>query len=318
MKPDGHPRGGSTLRAVTRCDGRRPIQTMFRTLKTKDWFHQDGYPIAVERRDPQEQFGLHTHEFSEVVLVTGGHGLHVTDGGSWQLAAGDVFVIGGPRAHEYRDLDQLRLINILFQPQKLHLQTSDLGALPGFHALFNLEPVWRRRHNFDSRLHLTPKELSIVLGLVDQLESELSSRTPGFAFMATAIFMQIVGYLSRCYGRTKNPNSRALLRIAETITHLETHLDEERTLDDLAKMASMSKRSFVRAFKEATGSSPIAYLLQLRVSRAAALLRRDDSASITEIAFQSGFTDSNYFTRQFRKIMGLSPRDYRQQHVVKR
>jgi AraC family L-rhamnose operon transcriptional activator RhaR/AraC family L-rhamnose operon regulatory protein RhaS len=291
---------------------------MFRTLKTKDWFHRDGFPIAVERRELQEQFGLHSHEFSEIVLVTGGHGLHVTDVNSWTLATGDVFVIGGPRAHEYRDIDRLSLINILFQPQRLQLQTADLSSLAGYHALFSLEPVWRRRHNFDSRLHLSPKELSVVSAHVDQLDEELKQRAPGFTFMATACFMQIIGYLSRCYGRTKNPNSRALLRIAETISHLETHLDEERSLDDLATMASMSKRSFIRAFKEATGSSPIAYLLQSRVSRAAALLRRDDSTSITEVAFQSGFTDSNYFTRQFRKIMGLSPRSYRQQQLVKR
>ena len=291
---------------------------MFRTLKTKDWFHQDGFPIAVERREPQEQFGLHSHEFSEIVIVTGGRGLHVTDVSSWTLATGDVFVIGGPRAHEYRDIENLGLINILFQPQRLPLQTSDLGSLAGYHALFSLEPVWRRRHNFDSRLHLSPKELSVVLGTVDQLDEELKARSAGFAFMATAFFMQIVGYLSRCYGRTKNPNSRALLRIAETITYLETHLDEERSLDELAAMASMSKRSFIRAFKEATGSSPIAYLLQLRVSRASALLRRDDTISITDVAFQSGFSDSNYFTRQFRKIMGQSPRTYRQQHLIRR
>ena len=291
---------------------------MFRTLKSKDWFHQDGFPIAVERREPQEQFGLHSHEFSEIVLVTGGRGLHVTDVNSWTLATGDVFVIGGPRAHEYRDIENLGLINILFQPQRLPLQTSDLGSLAGYHALFSLEPVWRRRHNFDSRLHLSPKELSVVLGTVDQLDEELKARSAGFAFMATAFFMQIVGYLSRCYGRTKNPNSRALLRIAETITYLETHLDEERSLDELAAMASMSKRSFIRAFKEATGNSPIAYLLQLRVSRASALLRRDDTISITDVAFQSGFSDSNYFTRQFRKIMGQSPRTYRQQHLVRR
>jgi AraC-like DNA-binding protein len=291
---------------------------MFRTLKTKDWFHRDGFPIAVERREPQEQFGLHSHEFSEIVLVTGGRGLHVTDVNSWTLATGDVFVIGGARAHEYRDIENLGLINILFLPQRLQLQSADLSSLAGYHALFSLEPVWRRRHNFASRLHLSPKELGVVSAYVDELDEELKQRGPGFAFMATACFMQIIGYLSRCYGRTKNPKSRALLRIAETISYLETHLEEERCLDELAAMASMSKRSFIRAFKEATGSSPIAYLLQSRVSRATALLCRDDSTSITDVALQSGFTDSSYFTRQFRKIVGLSPRTYRQQHLVKR
>ena len=38
------------------------------TLKRKDWFHADGFPIAVERREPQEPFGLHSHEFTEIVM----------------------------------------------------------------------------------------------------------------------------------------------------------------------------------------------------------------------------------------------------------
>jgi quercetin dioxygenase-like cupin family protein len=65
-------------------------------LKGKDWFHADGFPIAVERRDPREPFGLHAHEFSEIVIVTAGHGEHVAGEELYRLDAGDVFVIGSP------------------------------------------------------------------------------------------------------------------------------------------------------------------------------------------------------------------------------
>ena len=76
-------------------------ETTMQILKNEDWFHEDGFPIAVERRDPQEAFGIHTHEFSEIVVVTGGEGLHVTGEDSWPLTTGDVFVIGGSRPHDY-------------------------------------------------------------------------------------------------------------------------------------------------------------------------------------------------------------------------
>jgi hypothetical protein len=46
-------------------------QLMSRILKSADWFHADGFPIAVERREPQEPFLPHRHEFSEIVIVTG-------------------------------------------------------------------------------------------------------------------------------------------------------------------------------------------------------------------------------------------------------
>jgi AraC-like DNA-binding protein len=289
------------------------IPMTVRTLKTEDWFPADGFPIAVERRNPQGPFGPHAHAFSELVVVTGGHGLHVTAGESWPLAAGDVFVIGGPRPHHYREMERLCLINILYQPRRLHWDVSDLKALPGYHALFTLEPAWRSRHRFRSRLHLTPEELGVVLGHVDRLDEELRARTPGFGALATAWFLQIVGYLARCYGRAKNPDSRALLRIAEAITHLETHAEEEVNLDALSAIAHMSKRNFNRAFQAATGSSPIAYLIRLRLNKAAAILRRGDDP-VTDVAFRVGFNDSNYFTRQFRQVLGLSPREYRRQH----
>jgi AraC-like DNA-binding protein len=290
---------------------------MIRTLRKEDWFHPDGFPIVVARRDPQEPFGLHAHEFSEIVIITGGTGLHVTGSESWPLAAGDVFVIGGSRPHDYRDIQGLRLINVLFDPSDLRMELRDLPSLPGFHALFTLEPAWRQRHRFKSRLHLAPKDLGIVVGIVDQLDEELQARGPGFAFLATALYSQLIGYLARCYSRSRNPDSRALLRLAEAISYLETHFEDPIDLDELASIAHMSKRSFIRAFRAAMGSSPIAYLIQLRINRAADLLRRGDR-SITDIAFDVGFSEGNYFTRQFRKLVGVSPRIYRRQHAYER
>lgn len=284
---------------------------MLRTLKSSEWFSADGFPIAVERREPQAAFPPHKHEFSEIVLITGGEGLHVVGRQSWPLAAGDVFVIGGPRGHAYRDLKQLRLINILYLPEKLQFNTGDLKLLPGYHALFSLEPAWRRRHAFNSRLRLSPREMAPVVALVDQMEAELKARAPGFGFLATALFMQIVGSLSRSYERARNADSRHLLQIAKAIAHLESRTNSSINLDELAAIAGMSKRSLVRAFHEATGVPPIAYLIQLRINHAAARLRAS-ADSITDIAFQVGFTDSNYFTRQFTKQTGMSPRQYRQ------
>lgn len=292
---------------------RRATQTI-PTLKKHDWFPADGFPIVVLRREPQEPFGPHAHKFSELVITTGGHGLHVTSGESWPLAAGNVFVIGGTRPHEYRDLDKLKLINILFDPAKLRIDLADLPRLSGYHALFTLEPAWRKRHGFKSRLHLAPKELGVVAGHVELLEKELETRAAGFGFVATATFMQIIGFLSRCYSQSRNPDSRALPRIAEAMTHLEVKFDQPINLDELAGIAHMSKRSFIRAFQAATGASPIAYLIQLRINRGTELLRESD-APVTDIAFRVGFSDSNYFTRQFRKMTGISPRIYRRQQA---
>jgi AraC-like DNA-binding protein len=286
---------------------------MKQILRNQEWFHPDGFPISVERREPQEAFGPHTHEFTEIVIITGGKGLHITGNDSWELSAGDVFVIGGHRTHEYRDIQALRLVNVLFQPEQLTMSWLDLPSVPGYHAMFTLEPAWRTRHQCKSRLHLSSKELTALVALTDRLEQELKDRQQGFGFMAMATLMQIIGSLSRAYGRKPTPDGRALLRIGESVSYLELHLQEEVNIDLLAERARMSKRSFLRAFHLATGSSPIAWVIEQRIQRAAHLLRRT-TRSITEIAFEVGFNDSNYFTRQFTKQTGLSPSRYRTTH----
>ena len=283
---------------------------MKRILKIDEWFHPDGFPISVERREPQELFEPHAHEFAELVIVTGGKCLHVTGHDSWEMTAGDVFVIDGPREHEYRDLVDLRLVNILYQPNQLKMGLLDLPSVAGYHALFTLEPSWRSRQTTNSRLHLSSKDLAQVIELVDRLEVELKAREPGFGFMATASFMQIIGMLSRCYGRSPSPDGRALLRIGEAMSHLERNIHRDVNLEELASIANMSRRSFLRVFQSATGTSPLAWVIEQRINRACSLLRHTDRR-ITEIAFDVGFNDSNYFTRQFTKATGVSPRNYR-------
>jgi len=286
-----------------------------RILKIDEWFHPDGFPISVERREPQEHFEPHAHEFAELVIVTGGKCLHVTGNDSWELTAGDVFVIAGAREHEYRELVDLRLVNILYQPHQLKMGLLDLPSVAGYHALFTLEPSWRTRQTSKGRLHLPGKELAHVIELADRLEVELKVREPGFGFMAMAAFMQIIGHLSRCYGRSPSPDGRALLRIGEALSHLERNIHREVNLEELASIAHMSQRSFLRVFQSAVGTSPLAWVIEQRINRACVLLRQTDKR-ITEIAFDVGFNDSNYFTRQFTKATGLAPRSYRLRRAV--
>ncbi len=288
---------------------------MKRVLKIDEWFHPDGFPISVERREPQELFEPHSHEFAELVIVTGGKCLHVTGNDSWELTPGDVFVIAGPREHEYRNLENLRLVNILYQPNQLKMGLLDLPSVAGYHALFTLGSSWRKRQPTKGRLHLSGKEMVQLIELVNRLEVELKTREPGFGFMATAAFMQIIGLLSRCYGRSPSPDGRALLRIGEALSHLERNIHREVDLEELASIAHMSRRSFLRVFQSATGTSPLAWVIEQRINRACNLLRHTDRR-ITEVAFDVGFNDSNYFTRQFRKVTGLSPRDYRLRNGV--
>lgn len=81
---------------------------------------------------------------------------------------------------------------------------------------------------------------------------------------------------------------------------------EEWPVQRLAKVSGVSEAHFARSFKEAFGLPPHRYLLTRRIQKATALLR-DTDLSITEIAFQTGWSSLGTFGRTFRDITGESP-----------
>lgn len=284
-------------------------------LKRADWFSDPNCPIAIERQDPQEPIGLHTHEFCEIVVITGGKGRHVTGENEYDLQTGDTFVIGGARPHDYVNLDHLRLVNILFDPAEIPWTMGDLMSVPGYHVLFTLEPAFRERHQFNSRLRLSPMDLAHTIEVIDQLQKELQQKKPGYRLMAVTMFLQIATFLSRLYDRSRDERSGSLLQIADTISHIEMNFTQAITLDELVMISRMSRRNFLRTFEQTMGYSPIQYLIRLRIRKACEQLRTD-RANITEVAMSVGFTDSNYFSRKFRDITGVSPREYKSRYLT--
>lgn len=273
-------------------------------------FTRSGEAIRLIRRNPQIPYPLHTHDFSELVVVLGGTGTHITKYSRFEIFAGDVFVINGETAHGYENPEGLHLVNILYKPELLTKNAADLPTLPGYHVLFNLEPRYREDHKFNSRLHLSPAQLSFVEPLIKEIEKELEFDKSGRLFMALARFYSLLGYLCRLYSNEVVNNSRQLLRIGKAIGLLENSLQRHVPLKELTGITAMSVSTLNRIFKEATGFSPIQYHLRIRIKKAGELLC-STGLSVTEIAGFTGFDDSNYFSRQFRKITGLSPMEFR-------
>lgn len=274
------------------------------TLKTLDVF-----PLVVQRV-PQIPYVLHKHDFVELVVILGGRGIHYNERDAYEVMAGDCFVVSG--AHGYRDTENLTLANIIFYPTRLGLPLRQARKIAGYHAFFAFEPQYRRNHRFRSCLRLTLEKLSAVSMLVDRMADELARRTSGYELIATALLIELIGYLSRAYAQTDDHAAKPLLKLGEVLSHIEQHYMEPTTLDDLARVAHLSRRQLHRTFQNVTGYAPMDYLIRLRVHRAGELLRAGQ-LNVTEAALCVGFNDSNYFTRQFRRVMDCSPRTYAKQ-----
>lgn len=99
-------------------------------------------------------------------------------------------------------------------------------------------------------------------------------------------------------------------RVHQAVHFMEQRLDDPPSIDAIARYVGCSGRQLERAFSAALGVAPAAFQRQLRTDYACWMLE-NSPRSITEIAFDCGFSDAAHFSREFRNAFGLSPRDYR-------
>lgn len=99
-------------------------------------------------------------------------------------------------------------------------------------------------------------------------------------------------------------------QVRKVTGYMRDHLDEEIGLDELAALLSLSRFHFGTAFRLATGRTPHDWLVGERIERARELLR-DPLQPVTEIALAVGYQTPSSFTAAFRKILGVSPSEFR-------
>jgi AraC family transcriptional regulator of arabinose operon len=99
-------------------------------------------------------------------------------------------------------------------------------------------------------------------------------------------------------------------RLAGVIDYINRHLAEKISVDILARECCMSRSAFFQSFKQQFLVTPLEYILRERIRLAKALLENSQQ-NITDICYQSGFNNLNYFIRQFKKQEGISPSLFR-------
>jgi AraC family transcriptional regulator len=100
-------------------------------------------------------------------------------------------------------------------------------------------------------------------------------------------------------------------RMQRVCDYMHAHLAEEVLLQDLAEVAYVSRFHLIRMFKKTYGETPYQHLTRLRIQRAERLLATSDTP-ITQVGLDCGFTNQTHFAAAFRRLVGLSPRAYRQ------
>jgi len=288
-------------------------------LLRNDFFDDPSLPLCVFRIPYKFNIGFraaHTHEFDEMLIVTGGSAVHQFAGEAVSVKRGDVFLIPEGQRHGYAMPAGCRMenINLLFDFSALGIDWGDLAEVDGFKNVF--APLLEARETgtvapFPAPIHLSPGLLSLVSSLITSLEVELANESTGYRFFAKIYFSKIIALLSRFAAHIPCQEKQKSAGLLELASYLEENLSEKITIKDMAQFAGVSESHLRKKFHEVYAESPMHYLQRIRVERSMEMLA-DPDLCITDIALHVGMGDSNYYSRIFRKINACSPSEYRE------
>lgn len=206
------------------------------------------------------------------------------------------------------ETDEVRLLLDSCQGQNMEKISARLTQMK--------EAAVRERHSI-SRLTLFYNSLLRTLisaypqaGLQEELR-EFSScfRMYGVMHNADMLFESIRIQFETCIQQTGDTDDMRNV-IASVVRYIDRHYTEELTLELLTEQFGVSLSYLCHCFKRETGQSFTKYLTQRRLTRACELLVRSD-LTVTQIGEQMGYTDYCYFTKVFKKHIGMSPSKYR-------
>ena len=191
------------------------------------------------------------------------------------------------------------------------------------HLHLYLDPWLVRGVAAEAELNPDRVELPEAFGVRDprlehyglSLLSELRSGDPLGRISAEGLATVLAVHLLRHHSTAtrsamREPSGLPPAALGWATDYIEENLAEDLSLAAVARAASLSPYHFARLFKASTGSSPHQYVIRRRVERARRLLTTTDW-SLTFIAQEAGFASGSHLARHFRRLLGVSPSDYR-------
>jgi AraC family L-rhamnose operon regulatory protein RhaS len=264
------------------------------------------WPIAVART-PHDETVYHTHHFSELALVIKGKGVHKYQGDEREIHRGDILFIPPGHLHGYFKGNNLTVYNLLFREHEIPLFPGDLINMEGYHALCHADGVIRQQVSGTEGIRLDRAILDEMEKMLDRLNQELSLSLSGWQTGSLSLFFQI--FITLCRHITGVNSSPRLIKGGEIMVFMENNYSQDLSLEQLADKAVMSVSSFQRFFRENFGTSPMGYLRELRLKKAALSLEEGRS-SLAQVAQDCGFYDASHFGRLFKQYWGVTPGEY--------
>lgn len=284
-------------------------------------FTKNGIPTSFEV-DEQQYSGkmvtafAHIHDKVEILYCMDGELKVFLNGEESLFNTGDMIIINSNEVHSVvSETDRVnRYIVVKIRPEILY---------DSMQAIFEMKYILPFTLSHSAFPQVLPKDIlekTIVPGLFDEIQLENEKKEYGYELAIRGcvckLFLWILRYW-RSQGldieRKKDISQGQIGILKKAFDFVNTHYSENISALDIAKYCNVSYSYFSRMFKLNMGRSFTEYLSNHRISKAESLLTSTDK-SISEIAIDTGFSDSGYFIKVFKQKKGISPRKFKKMY----
>ncbi len=271
--------------------------------------------VDVHRIANHAAVAPHDHIFHEIVYVESGTADHNTPIGTDRLRPGDVIVIQPMVWHSYVAPKNFSIINCLIDSRVMRRYWPLLSRVSGAVDLLH---VRSKRKAAPTVLHAAPAHQRAIRDRLASFMNELQEQRDGWQAGAVVGVLDVLIMTARIgLGQPRREpapavSNRAEQAVLDAVSYIETHLDQQLRLPHIAAHVHLSAAHLTRSFTKRMGMGVIAFQHRLRSEEACRLLRTTDM-DVTAVAGQLGYGEIAYFSRCFRKHIGVSPSAYRKQ-----
>ncbi len=260
----------------------------------------DDFPFElylVDENSPKYVMSPHLHSDFELIKINEGELCLTLDGKTFTAKKGDAVAVN-PEVSHGAIPHSCKYSCVVFQTQ--FLKTGNRSSDDFFNGILSHGICINEKiENADEKAFL------------DKIIAELKERSAGYEMRVSGLAMNFFGEAIKNGDFTYRAShlSEKNVKLKRVFEFVRKNYSEQITLEDMADEARFSTKHFCEFFKRETGYTPIEYLITYRIERAAKALLSTDN-SVTRIAFDCGFNDASYFTKTFKRLKGVTPKDY--------
>ena len=206
----------------------------------------------------------------------------------------------------------------LARPEMAFMRSALLAGLVGGQLIFNFTPKATAEGQVSEEgIRIQEEHYQEIMEVLEAMARKRTSTTPGDRTLQVSEFVRACYLLARhCRWTGPSPVALHLVQITSVQQQLQSRMAEAWSLKKMAACAQMSVSAFRQGFRTVTGLPPLMYLLRMRLAAGERLLLGNLAMGLSDIAYQCGFADANYFSRQFRRFYGISPLKFRQRMLA--